>query len=277
MDETQDSGQKGPLPRSRVAVDWWLKKWNRQAVIDGQEPMTREDVERLIEANGGTAEGLHLASRDMGGVDLQEVDLRSANLEAANLQGTHLNRANLQGTQLAWAILQGTQLAWANLQGANLLHVNLHGARLVMANLQGACLAVANLQGANLLKANLQSANLLEANLQDANLEGANLQGARLERSRISPDTNFEDVTWDKDYISVLEREGYYEAAISLYRRLKEWYDRAGMLTIAGEFHYREREATRKLHWQRLRNDFGEYPRQLAGAWQKFRNKQGGI
>ena len=86
-------------------------------------------------------------------------------------------------------------------------------------------------------------------------------------------DTVLVGVKWDKKYISVLEQHGDYEAAITLYRRLKEWHENAGLRKIAGEFHYREREANRKLRWQKLGNDFKEYKRQMAIAWRRFAGK----
>jgi hypothetical protein len=83
-------------------------------------------------------------------------------------------------------------------------------------------------------------------------------------------------VKWDKDYISVLEREGNYEAAISLYRRLKEWYRGAGMLKIAGEFHYREEEAITKAKWEQLSREFKEFKQRLVTAWEQLRGKNSG-
>jgi len=106
--------EKGPLPRTSEAVDWWLKKWGRT------EPLTREDIERLIEVNGDTAKELNLGGRDMRGADLI----------SANLQGADLYEADLQGASLAGAKLQGADLSWANLQGADLRDANLQGAEL---------------------------------------------------------------------------------------------------------------------------------------------------
>ena len=94
--------EQGPLPRYREAVDWWLARWGRT------ELLTREDVERLIEANGGTAEGLYLVSRDLQDADLRYANLQGANLWRANLQGADLSGAKLQGADLFGADLQGT-------------------------------------------------------------------------------------------------------------------------------------------------------------------------
>lgn len=231
--EQQHQKDDSPLPRNRAAVDWWLKKWGRQAVIDKKEPLNREDVEQLIVANGGTAEGLSLNARDLNG----------ANLSDCNLNKATLNLSNLRATDCSGADLADTGFLQADLREANLLGTNLKGARLCLARLQGT--------------------NLYHADLHDANLEGA----------QISSDTDLVGVAWGPKYMSILEKQARYDEAISLYRRLKEWYHYAGMSTVAGEFHYREREANRKLRWQRLGNDFKDYKRQMAIAWQRFAGK----
>ena len=83
-----------PLPRTREVVDWWLARWGRA------EPLTRQDVERLIAANGSTAEGLFLARRNLQGAQILKMDLRDANLQSADLirtdfQGALMIDANL--------------------------------------------------------------------------------------------------------------------------------------------------------------------------------------
>jgi uncharacterized protein YjbI with pentapeptide repeats len=309
-DETQDQKEKGPLPRSREAVDWWLKKWGRDSVVEGIEPLTREDVERLIGVNGGTAQGLDLFSRNMQGIDLIRVNLEGANLTGATLKGAQLRGANLravhmsevdlseaylqeaglheailltsdlcradlvgadlQGAALADACLFETKLSGANLKDASLDNSDLRSADLQYADLQGASLYRANLHGASLDMANLQGADLWEANLQGADLRWAKLQGASLAGAIISPDTNLEGVEWDLKYISAPEQRGNYEAASEVYRRLKEWHRARGMLTIAGEFHYREQEASRKAKGQRLVRQFKA---ELAAAWRRLKGK----
>lgn len=335
MPETQDPEHEGPLPRTREAVDWWLKKWDRQSVIEGLEPLVREDVERLIQANGGNPEGLDLGGRDLNKIDLGPVEDESGEYHPINLLGVTLSEANLQGATLAQANLQGAYLDFANLRDVSLNAAHLAGAKVfgaklekssfLLANLeeadfsgadlQGVLLSPAYLTGANFSNADLRGAildgndlekasftgaklqgadltgcklggnNLEEVNLRDgllekADLRGTNLsrcdlRGANLARAQISPETNLEGVVWDKDHVSVLEVEQKYEAAIALYRHLKEWHERAGMSRIAGEFHYREREAARKAEWQRLGQDFKEYRYHLVGAWQRFRGKTG--
>jgi uncharacterized protein YjbI with pentapeptide repeats len=232
-------------------------------VVDGKEPLTREDVERLIEVNGGIAEGLFLRRRDMrrinlwGGLDsehdvqpfqFQDVDLSWSNLQEADLswadlEGARLFRSVLQGVDLLRANLRNAYLREANLQRAYLQDVNLQDANLETANLQSGMLVDANLQRANLREANLQGANLSHSDMRGADLRGADLRHAYLAKVQISSETNLERVKWDSKFISGPEWNGDYETAIALYRQLKEWYDRAGMRDIAGQFHYRERES----------------------------------
>ena len=140
----------------------------------------------------------------------------------------------------------------------------------------------ANLRGTRLSGADLQKANLVLADLHGSDLEGADLRDANLAGARISPDTNLEGVNWDNDYISVLERRGDYEAAISLYRRLKEWYRGAGMIKIAGDFHFREMEAQRKAgrqqFWKEIQQfgwEFKEFKGRLALEWKRLMGKEG--
>ena len=101
-----------PLPRTREAVDWWLKHWGRDAVLSGDEPMSREDLKRLMSVNGDTAEGLDLTFRNLQSADLSEINLREIRLREAalghtNLRETNLFRANLQGAELFRADLRG--------------------------------------------------------------------------------------------------------------------------------------------------------------------------
>jgi len=313
MRESQQPEEKGPLPRTREAVDWWLNKWGRHAVVDDKEPLSWEDVQKLVAVNGGTAWGLELGNRNLREIDffeaklqgtiLNRTDLRDAALMWAKLQEVDLTAADLRGTNLHGADLQGAKLAGAKLQGANLLEAQLQGADLVGAKLQGAYLWESNLQGAKLSLADLQDAELFKANLQGTDFAGAKLQGANLRNAqlqeaqlmradlrgadlqhadlrradlrvvRISADTILEGVEWDDGYESVLEQNGNYQAAIYLYRQLKEWHERAGFRGIAGEFHYREREAARKAERERLGQDFKEFKQTLVDAWRQFRGK----
>ena len=281
-----------------------------------QEPLNREDVERLIEVNGGTGEKLHLTRRDirkinlwrglgedeatgflpfdLGGANFSWSDLREADLAGVDLQETRLLDADLRESDLKWANLQGSYLRSAKFQGADLSYANLRGANLqgcdlervpmISTNLRDADLRIANLGGANLAEAVFRDADLREADFQGANLSGTDLRGADLreadlrnaylETVHISSETNFEGAKWDVGYISKVERRGEYQMAAALYRRLKEWHEFAGLRKIAGEFHYREREAARKYQWQQLSDEFTDFRLSLVDAWRRFRNKE---
>ena len=109
-----------------------------------ENPFTREDVLRLIEENGGTAEALDLSGKafeegiDLCGLDLHGINLECANLEQALLSGTNLQKANLCD---------------ANLQGAKCGENNLRNAVLVSTDLRGTVMAGSDMRGAIFLNA----------------------------------------------------------------------------------------------------------------------------
>ena len=115
--------QEKPLPHTGEAVDWWLKRWDRDGVLSGEEPMSRNDVDGLIKANGGTAEGLDLTFR---------------NLQSANLSEMNLREARLQGADLGHTDLREADLFRADLQEADLFRTDLRGAFLMQADLRSA-------------------------------------------------------------------------------------------------------------------------------------------
>jgi len=175
------------------------------------KPLTRDDVLGLIKQNGGTARGLDLSGREFE----EGIDLRKLDLRGIILNGVELLRANLESA-------------------------NLEGAELQAAQLQGAILGNVNLQNTNLLFAKLQGTFLLGAKLQDAWLLGVEL----------SSDTILGDADWG-NYILKDEKEENFATAKVTYRRLKMWYQAAGMYDIAAKFYYREKEANRKaLKWR---------------------------
>jgi len=147
---------------------------------------------------------------------------------------------------------EGLDLREADLREADLSDLDLHGAFLAGANLRGARLGDANLQGAYLYHANLQEADARWADLRRARLAYASLRDAQLE-----------GVRWG-DYVLGDEIEGEFGEATSVYRTLKRWHTDAGMYDIAGEFHYREMEARRKLAWRGEPDS--EQPRRLPYA-----------
>jgi uncharacterized protein YjbI with pentapeptide repeats len=233
------------------------------------ERLTRDDVLRLMEKHGGP-EGLdlrqadlrqaNLSGLDLHGADLFEANLKEGNLQYAKLQGARLWKANLEQAELANAKLQQAHLDSANLEAADLRWANLQGATLGFARLERADLLEANLEGAYLLAANLYRARLSSANLQGsqlaANFEAADLRGADLRRACLAyatiRDADLEGACWGT-YVLGEEIEGAFDEAASAYRALKQRHTEAGMYDIAGEFHYREMEARRKLAWKERR------------------------
>ena len=90
------------------------------------KPLTRKDVLRLIEENGGTAKGLDLSDKvfesgiDLRGLDLLGIILKKAILAGAHLEGVDLSFAKLEGADLSFAHLEGANLSFAHLEGADL-------------------------------------------------------------------------------------------------------------------------------------------------------------
>ena len=124
--EQQEDVQEGPLPHTKEAVDWWFKQWGRDDVLSGKEPVSREDVERLICANGGTAAGLDLTFRNLNSAKLSEMDLRGVCLGGADLGHTDLRESDLLRADFREADLFRTDL-----RGAFLMQVDLRGAFLL--------------------------------------------------------------------------------------------------------------------------------------------------
>ncbi len=200
-----------------------------------ENPFTREDVLRLIEENGGTAEGLYLS----GKIFEEGIDLRGLNNNC--LQGIILNKAR-------FPLNLRRDKRDAPLRGANLKGVHLEGANLRSAHLEEADLSDTYLESANLGGIHLEGANLSGAHLGSAYLGSAHLQGAILQSAEFSADTGLENVDWG-NYILGDESMGF-DIAADTYRRLKQWYTNAGMYGIAGEFFFREMTAKRKgLKW----------------------------
>ena len=111
-------------------MDWWLQEWGREAVVSGDEPLSREDIERLISVNGGTARGLDLTYRNLRNTDLsefnlREICLRDADLNHADLRDADLFRVDLTDSDLFRADLRGTFLMQADLRGAYLMAVRI--------------------------------------------------------------------------------------------------------------------------------------------------------
>ena len=217
--------------------------------------LTREDVLRLIEEHGGP-EGLDLREADLRGTDLGRLDLHGALLQRADLQEAYLCQVNLQGAQLEGASfkeahLHRGNLVRANLKGAQLQGANVKEAHLGWAHLEETVLRWADLQQTHLLWAHLEGADLRWANLQEANLWQADLRRSGLYAALLRG-ANLEGAAWG-DFVLQEEATGEFEQASSIYRTLKERHTELSMYDVAGEFHYREMEARRKLAQEKQR------------------------
>ncbi len=192
-----------------------------------ENPYTREDVGRLIEEHGGSANGLDLSGKVFeDGVDLRDLDLQGIILKKAYLWDTRLQGAELRG-----------------------------------AHLERATLSAAHLERATLFDAHLEGAILFGAYLEGADLAGAHLEGAFLAGAEFSSDTILDNIDWG-NFILKEEKGNFFKEekpssfsfriAADTYRRLKMWYTNAGVYDIAGTFFYREMEAKRKAQsWKK--------------------------
>ena len=264
-------------------------------------PVNRDDLTKLIEANGGTGEHIDLRRLDLSGIDIRGLELGRVWLNDCSLKNAlaqpmvtsggqqlpprdlayghvlgqyqagekvgdcEVRLTNLEGALLMGADLSKADLRWANLSDAALAWCNLDGANLAHADLSSAKLNQANLERTDLRSATLDGASLENSRILDADLSEASLKGVSLEGVFLSPLTKLDGVQWDSDFISPLELNGDYGSAVRQYRQLKEWYDRAGKRDIAGKFHYREREAERKAEWQSIRKS-------LSSVWHRVRH-----
>jgi len=152
--------------------------------MNTDKPLTREDVERLLQETGSSTK-LVLNGCNLGGIDLSGLDLSSSSLYGADLSGANLSGANLSQAKLDFANLSGANLSSASLDGVNLSGANLSGANLVEAYLGQANLRNANLNSANLVLAYLSKADLSGADLSGADLSGADLNGVDLGQANL--------------------------------------------------------------------------------------------
>lgn len=213
-------------------------------------PLTREDVIKLIEENGGETKGLDLSRKEF----IEEIDLRGINkghLLGIILNEAVLERAHLEGLSLIYAQLKGAFLDEEHLDGANLAHANLENANLPSAHLRDTRLFAAHLEGAELYGADLQNASLIDTFLYKTGLSSAKLQGCNFHGAKFDSSTQMESTDWG-NFLLANEINGNLNWAQDTYRQLKQWYTNAGLYNIAGKFYYREMEAGRKnLKWRR--------------------------
>ncbi len=217
-----------------------------------EKPLTREDVQKLIDEHG-SSEGLDLSRRifekgiDLSGLPLSDIILQEARLGYANLRDANLCMANLQNAYLVMAMLQNADLSSADLQNADLSGADLRNVNLHRAKLQNACLFNTNLQSANLWGADLQNADLSSANLKNTNLRSTKLHLVKLGGVILDNTTDLEDVDWGRDYMVGEESQKRFEEAERVYRILERWHENAGFRDLAGKFAFRKKDAQRKL------------------------------
>jgi len=181
-----------------------------------ENPLTREDVLKMIEENGGKAEGLDLSGK---------VFERGVNLSGLDLKGIRLSQASLEEANLVATNLHKTDLTFASLEGANLEKANLEDAFLAWANLNGAI--------------------LVGARFERTWLDNTNLIGTFLSGVDFSPETYWGNVGWG-NYCLGEENKRFFYLAEVIYRKLKIWHNQAGYSDTAAKFYYREKEASRK-------------------------------
>ena len=218
-----------------------------------ENPYTREDVLRLIEQNGGRAEGLDLSGQrfieaiDLSGLDLSGTELSNVHLFRANFNGSNLDRTIMQKAYLGYATFNPVKSNIASLKSVDLRGSLLHNAEFGEADLTGA-----QFQGDSRpphLAASLEDTDFRRANLFHANFEGCYVYGAKLEGAHIRGasiyEAHLEGVDWGS-YIVGEENSKEFYFAERVYRRLKLWYRAAGMYDTSAKFYYREKEANRK-------------------------------
>ncbi len=293
-----------PDPARKALRDWGIIKDSIQV-----RPLNRADLERLVKEIGeGKPCRIDLSGADMRGIDIRGMALSKAILGGCNLEGAiampmvtsatgdlspgdlsyesalaqwhdgkppdwvkSIQPTSLDGSLLGLANLSYSDFRWAVLTGTNMTRCRLNGADLSRAdlsnsNLDWARLDEGTLQSTVLLGTSLKSARIIDVDLSNAILEDANLTGAF-----ISPGTRLESVRWGKDYINSIEREGDYQAAITLYRQLMDWHEQAGLRNTASKFHYRARESQRKAQLKSLTDEFSGFRRNLAQAWNSLK------
>ena len=232
-----------------------------------QKPLTREDVLRLIEENGGTAEELDLSGKvfeegiDLSGLELEGIVLKDARfpthfegqkLVGAKFNGSDLNRAdfrnvNLQYAQFGMLNKQPTRLEGADLRGTILLNANFQGAELSCAKFGR--IEDENFRPATLENTDFRNACLFRTNFIGCHFYGTKLEGAYIRGADITIDTHLGEADWGSYKIGEEIGEGIRKDlsnAEHRYRQLKAWYTHSGYEHIASKFHYREIEARRK-------------------------------
>jgi uncharacterized protein YjbI with pentapeptide repeats len=256
----------------------------------GNRRLTREDLLRMIEENGGP-QGLQLVGQNLSGIDLSFRAIReelrkrgiahtghvpwySADTHGANMKGIVFRDANLSEADLFQADLSSANLRGAQLQGAVFHDAKLTGCVLVKADAQHADFTCAVLQGAYLQRAILQGANLRGAQSQGANFFQANLDGA------ILWDANLENAELAE---AVLTNVNLFGARLSNIYMTKE---QLGGKIIQDDVDYRDPTSTHpmppslgrckqaQIIYRELKNNFYGMGLYEDGSWAYVRERR---
>lgn len=251
--------------------------------------LTREDVLRMIEENGGPEE-LDLSGRDLswidlsrdaisreaeritqqtaerpkwqnernGGVDLRRVNLASANLFGANLVYADLYRARLEEAKLRAACLAKSWLRHTNLQNADLSRSDMSGARVSLANLDGANLSDADLTGADFDGASMRGASLYKAYLSGTKLSRNEIGSAVLQEdpADLRAFLMRHDPQLSAEEIDIVIRTRQLEEARGVYSNLKANFLETGNYDDASWAHVKERQMARRTHHPKHAKDY---------------------
>ena len=274
--------------------------------------LNRHDLERLMQClDRDDLEGVDLSGADMRGIDIRGMNLSKVIMQHCNLEGaigipsliqdngiplplgdmgyelalnvwytgekpdwiSEVQPTVLDGAIMNPSILSGSDMRWASMRGATFTRGEMLSTDLSYVDLTGANLTWVKMDGAVFRRARLREAILERARMLDVDLTYTDLQDASLSGIFISHGTKFEMAGWDRDYISVLERNGQYQEAIELYRNLMAWHEVAGLRDVAGKFYYRMKESQRKAKVKSLKVHLGELKQEAVKALNVFHRR----
>lgn len=215
---------------------------------------SRDDLLKLIDENGGKAEGLDLSRAIFKeGIDLSEMDITGVILRGANLNFVLFDGSDLSGADLCQANLQYAKFNPRNCKPACLVNTDLRGASLGYAEFRDADLSCAKFGGpeeqshmkARVDETDLRGAKLFRADFSGCFLYGTKLQGALIRGADLIGKANLAEADWGNHIIGE-EQNGDFGDAETQYRYLKKWYASEGMYSIADQFLFREMTVNRK-------------------------------
>jgi len=217
--------------------------------------LTREDVLRLIEENGGP-EGLDLSAFDLAGVDLRGLNLRgivfgrgdfSGVAEGANLAAAAFSNSDLTRASLIHTDLQDASFWQATLYEATLYTARARNASFGKADLRRADLYACDLSGSNLWRARLEGANLAVARLADALTTEIKLGASLVQEHKEAYEEYFQ--RWYVDQLPIKYKERHlaarYQEASEIYMNLKNSFLSHGRYKEASWAYVKERQMRR--------------------------------